>query len=80
MVRRSGKAKTHRGPRGHEGKRGVPGIAPEEIHAIIANIEKVQDEATLQFKRIAQIQVQLDATLRALKDMGDRAWQQRKRR
>ena len=34
----------------------------------------------MSFKRIAQMQVQLDATLKALKDMGDRAGRQRKRR
>jgi hypothetical protein len=69
-----------KGQRGAEGKRGVPGIEPAEIHAIIENIEKVRYEAAVQFKRIAQIQVQLDATLKALKDMGDRAGRQRKRR
>jgi hypothetical protein len=69
-----------KGKRGVEGKRGVPGIEPADIHAIIENIEKVRDEAAVQFKRIAQIQVQLDVTLKALKDMGDRAGRQRKKR
>lgn len=80
MAKESGAAKQRRGPRGFAGKRGVPGIEPGEIHAIIENIEKIQDEAGLQFKRIAQIQVQIDATLKALKDMGERAERQRKQR
>ena len=69
-----------KGQRGADGKPGAPGIAPAEIHAIIENIERVRDEAAVQFKRIAQIQVQLDATLKALKDMGDRAGRQRTKR
>lgn len=40
MAKTSGKAKARRGPRGVEGKRGVPGIEPEEIHTIIANMNK----------------------------------------
>jgi hypothetical protein len=71
---------SRRGPRGFEGKRGAPGIKPSEIHAIIKNIEDIHDEAAVSFKRIAQMQLQLDATLKALKDMGDRAGRQRKRR
>jgi hypothetical protein len=47
---------------------------------MIEDIEKIQDEAAIQFKRIAQIQVQIDATLKALKDMGERAGRQRKKR
>lgn len=70
----------HKGKRGVEGKRGVPGITPSEIHAIIDDIERVRDEAAVQFKRIAQIQTQLDATLKALKEMGERAGRQRKPR
>jgi hypothetical protein len=73
------RASAKRGPRGLEGRRGVPGIEPQEIHTIIGDIEKIQSEAALQFKRIAQIQVQIDTTLRALKDLGDRAGRQRKR-
>ena len=72
-----------RGPkrnRGLQGKRGAPGTEPAEIHAIIESIERVRDEAAVQFKRIAQIQTQLDATLKALKEMGDRAGRQRKQR
>jgi hypothetical protein len=80
MAKKSSGGKPQRGPRGFAGKRGAPGIEPNEIHAIIENIEKIQDEATVSFKRIAQMQVQLDATLKALKDMGDRAGRQRKRR
>lgn len=60
--------------------RGTPGIEPEEIHAIIENIEKVRDEAAVQFKRTAQIQTQLDATLKALTELGDRVGLQRKKR
>lgn len=67
------KTQDRRGPRGPKGNRGAPGIEPEEIHAIIREIEKTQDEAAIQFKRIAQLQVQLDMTLKELRDIGDRA-------
>lgn len=80
MAKKSGTAQARGGSRGPAGKRGAPGIEPAEIHAIIADIETLHDEAKLQFKRIAQIQVQLDSTLQALKEMGDRAGRQRKRR
>ena len=81
MPNKANNAKQRRGPRGITGKRGAPGIEPKALHAIIANIEKIQDEAAIQFKRTAQIQVQIDATLKALKDMGERAGhQQRKKR
>ena len=84
MSKRSSKASEGRGPRGlkgkrgAQGKRGAPGIEPAEIHSLTEEIQQVRDEADVQFKRIAQIQVQLDATLKALKDMGDRAGRQRK--
>ena len=77
MAKQPGTAKARRGPRGREGK---PGIEPKEIHVIIEDIEKIRAEAAIQFKRIAQLQVQIDATLKSLKDMGDRAAKQRKRR
>ena len=80
MAKQTGAAKVRRGPRGLAGRPGAPGIEPKEIHSIIESIEKIQFEAAIQFKRIAQIQVQIDATLKALKDMGDRAGKQRKRR
>jgi len=69
-----------KGKRGAEGKRGAPGIEPTEIHVIIESVEKLQDETALTVQRIAQIQVQIDQTLKALKDMGDRAGLQRKKR
>ena len=68
-----------KGTRGVAGRRGEPGVKRTEIEAIIENIEKVRAEARVQFKRIAQIQVQLDATLEALKVMGDRAGRRRKK-
>ena len=80
MAKKVFNRKARRGPRGFTGKRGAPGIEPTEIHAVIKDIETIQDEAVVQFKRIAQMQVQLDMTLKALKDMGDRAGRQRKRR
>lgn len=87
MAKRSSEASGRRGPRGlkgkrgAEGKRGAPGIEPTEIHAIIESVEKLQGETAVTVKRIAQIQLQIDQTLKALKDMGDRAGrQQRKRR
>lgn len=85
MVKGSGKRSRGRGPRGFtgqrgaEGKPGVPGIKPSEIHAIIQDVEKLQDETAVTVKRIAQIQLQIDQTLKALKDMGDRAGRQRKK-
>jgi hypothetical protein len=85
MAKRSSEASTRRGPRGlkgkrgAEGKRGAPGIEPTEIHVIIESVEKLQDETAVTVKRIAQIQLQIDQTLKALKDMGDRAGRQRKR-
>ena len=86
MTKKTGNLKPRRGPRGFvgkrgfTGKRGAPGIEPTEIHGIKRDIETTQDEAARQFKRIAQMQVQIDMTLKALKDMGDRAGRQRKRR
>lgn len=69
-----------RGKRGAEGKRGVPGVEPAEIHVIIESVEKLQNETAVTIKRIAQIQLQIDQTLKALKEMGDRAGRQRKKR
>ena len=80
MAKGAGGRKSERGPRGFVGRRGTPGVKPDELRTIIEDIEKVQAEAALQFKRTAQIQMQLDATLKALKEMGDRAGLQRKRR
>jgi hypothetical protein len=73
------KAAARRGPRGSPGKKGAPGVAPKDLHAIIADIEEVQKEAAIQFQRIAQLQAQLDTTLKALKEMGEKASHQRKR-
>jgi len=86
MAKGSSEASGRRGPRGLKGKRGVegkrgaPGIEPTEIHVIIESVEKLQDETAVTVKRIAQIQLQIDQTLQALKDMGDRAGRQRKKR
>ena len=73
-------AKRRHGRRGARGVRGAPGIAPHELHAIIASVEKIQNDAVTQFKRIAQMQVQIDETLKSLKEMGERAGRQRKPR
>jgi hypothetical protein len=70
-------AKSTRGRRGVRGKRGRPGIEPKELHGIIENLEKIHADAAIQFKRIAQMQVQIDETLKALKEMGERASHQR---
>ena len=86
MAKRSNEASGRRGPRGlkgkrgAEGKRGAPGIEPPQIHVIIESLEKLQDETAVTVKRIGQIQLQIDQTLKALKDMGDRAGRQRKKR
>lgn len=74
------KAGTQRGPRGLKGRRGAPGISPDTLKTLIHHMEKLQAEADIQFKRIAQIQVQVDATLKALKDMGEKAGRQHKKR
>lgn len=86
MAKRSSEASGRQGPRGlkgkrgAEGQRGAPGIEPTAIHGIIESVEKLHDETALTVKRIAQIQLQIDQTLKALKDMGDRAGRQRKKR
>jgi hypothetical protein len=74
------RAKTRRGQRGLRGAHGAPGIAPEALKAIIRTMEKLQSDAAIQFTRIAQIQAQVDQTLKALKEMGERAGQQRRKR
>ena len=79
MATKSGKhAKTLHGPRGAKGKPGAPGITPEAVKTLIRNMEKTQADAAIQFTRIAQIQMQVDETLRALKEMGEKAGRQRK--
>lgn len=81
MAKKSGqKAKAQRGRRGAKGRRGAPGIAPGALRSIIADIEKMHADAGIQFQRTAQLQAQLDMTLKALKDMGEKAGRQRKRR
>jgi hypothetical protein len=73
-------AKASRGRRGPRGKRGAPGITPVALHTIIGHVENLQREGAIQFTRIAQIQVQVDRTLKALKEMGEKAGHQRKKR
>ncbi|MQA29224.1 MAG: hypothetical protein GEU82_05200 [Luteitalea sp.] len=73
-------AEASRGQRGLRGMRGAPGITPRELHAMIGSFEKMQADAAIQFKRIAQMQVQIDETLKALKQMGEKAGRQRKKR
>lgn len=73
-------ANSRRGQRGKKGTHGAPGIAPDALKAIIRNMEKLQSDAAIQFTRIAQIQAQVDQTLKALKEMGERAGRQRKKR
>jgi hypothetical protein len=72
--------KRPRGERGAKGERGAPGIAPEQLRALIRNMEGIQADAAIQFSRIAQMQVQIDETLKALKQMGERAGRQHKQR
>ena len=71
--------KPRRGQRGLRGVPGAPGIAPHELHTLIDRMEKIQTDAATQFKRIADMQVQIDQTLKALKEMGERAGRQRKK-
>ena len=88
MAKARGKTKSVRGPRGHRGaqgqqgepgRQGDPGISPEALERIIRTLESVQREAEIQFRRIAQIQAQVDGTLKALKDMGDSAGRHRRK-
>jgi hypothetical protein len=80
MATKSGKrAKPLHGPRGAKGARGAPGITPEALKTLIRNMEQTQADAAIQFTRIAQLQVQVDETLKALKDMGEKAGRQRKK-
>ena len=67
------KAQAQRGRRGAKGKPGAPGIAPGALRAIIADMEQMHADAGIQFHRIAQLQAQLDMTLKALKDLGEQA-------
>ncbi len=73
-------AKPQRGPRGLKGIRGAPGIAPEALRTVIRHTERLQAEAAIQLTRMAQMQVQIDGTLKALKEMGEQAGRQRKKR
>lgn len=60
--------------------RGAPGITPAALQSMIGTMEKIQDEASIQFERIAQMQVQIDQTLKALNEMGEKAGHQRTKR
>jgi hypothetical protein len=60
--------------------RGARGIAPEALKTVIRHMEKLQADAAIQFTRTAQIQMQVDKTLLALKEMGESAGRQRKKR
>jgi hypothetical protein len=81
MTKKSRKpAKVAAGRRGPRGMRGAPGITPAALHTMFGHVEKLQREAAIQFTRIAQIQVQVDRTLKALKEMGEKAGRQRKKR
>jgi hypothetical protein len=57
------KAQARRGLRGAKGRPGAPGIAPGALRAIIADMEQMYADAGIQFKRIAQLQAQLDMTV-----------------
>ena len=74
---RNQKTSTRRGPRG---LRGAPGITPAVLQTMIGTMQRMQDEASTQFKRIAQMQVQIDQTLKALNEMGEKAGHQRTKR
>jgi len=69
-----------KGERGERGERGEPGYRPEQIAQLIDVVEHLQDESVISIKRIADIQAQLDKTLKALQDLGSKAGRQRKRR
>ena len=75
MARATKKVQAQRGLRGATGRPGPPGIAPGALRAIIADMEKMHADASIQFHRIAQLQAQLDTTLKALKDLGEQCRQ-----
>ena len=80
MAKRTRTTKTNRGPRGPRGFAGVPGIKPATLSRLTSTLESLQVDAQIQFKRIAQLQVQLDATLKALNEMGEKVGRHRKKR
>jgi hypothetical protein len=49
------------------GTEGGPGIEPEELLRLAENVEAVKAEVGVQFKRVAQMQAQLDTMLKALR-------------
>ena len=69
--RKSGKGKaTTRGPRGWRGRQGPPGLSAPDGHALArltADLIEAQDALQVQFKRIAQLQAEVDE-LRAKMD------------
>jgi hypothetical protein len=72
--------KATRGPRGFRGLPGVPGILPAALLKMTNTVDMLQADAEIQFKRIAQLQAQLDLTLKTLHEMGEKAGRQRKTR
>ena len=69
-----------RGKRGKRGRRGERGITPHALKELIHDLAGTRKEASIQLMRIAQLQAQLDETLKALKEMGQKAEQQRTRK
>ena len=72
-------ARTRRGLRGLRGLQGRPGISPDAVRALIDSMEQIKADAGIQFQRIAQLQAQLDMTLKALREIGEKG-RSRKRR
>jgi hypothetical protein len=54
------------GPRGVRGDRG---IQTKTINGLVTTIEKLRSDANIQFTRIAQLQSQLDLTLKNLREI-----------
>jgi len=79
MAKTKTKRAPTRGPRGERGFQGPPGVSPSTLADLIRTVEELHADAGIQFKRIAQLQAQLDLTLKTLHDMGEKAGRQRKK-
>ena len=80
MAKTTGLRSGKRGKRGKRGRRGERGITPHALRELIHDLAGTRKEASIQLMRIAQLQAQLDETLKALKEMGQKAEQQQRTR
>jgi trimethylamine:corrinoid methyltransferase-like protein len=80
MVKTATAKSGKRGKRGKRGRRGERGITPDALRQLIHDLAATRKDASIQLMRIAQLQAQLDETLKALKEMGQKAEQQQRAR